>query len=98
MRKTLIKGPYTHDDEPKGPIFFRGGATHYSDGEGSLTIHMVRVRKHARLSRRGCVSTLTIHMVRVLTLTHHMGEGPYFFIGAEPLTIHMVRGHSLFIW
>ena len=66
MRKTLIKGPYTHDDEPKGPIFFRGGATHYSDGEGSLTIHMVRVRKHARLSRRGCVSTLTIHMVRVL--------------------------------
>ena len=26
----------------KGPIFFRGGATHYSDGEGSLTIHMVR--------------------------------------------------------
>ena len=24
------------------PIFFRGGATHYSDGEGSLTIHMVR--------------------------------------------------------
>ena len=35
-------------------------------------------------------------------------EGPYFFIGAEPLTIHMVRtgrgstvkerGHSLFIW
>jgi len=31
------------------PIFFRGGATHYSDGEGSLTIHMVRVRKHTRL-------------------------------------------------
>jgi len=27
----------------------RGGATHYSYGEGSLTIHMVRVRKHARL-------------------------------------------------
>jgi len=27
---------------PKGPILFRGGATHYSDGEGSLTIHMVR--------------------------------------------------------
>jgi hypothetical protein len=30
-------------------------------------------------------------MVRVLTLTHHMGEGPYFFIGTESLTIHMVR-------
>ena len=29
--------------DQKGPIFFRGGATHYSDGEGSLTIHMVRV-------------------------------------------------------
>jgi len=39
----------------------------YDLGAEPLTIHMVRVRKHTRLSRRGCVSTLTIHMVRALT-------------------------------
>jgi len=68
----------------------RGGATHYSYGEGSLTIHMVRVRKHTRLSRRGCVSTLTIHMVRVRKHTRLSRRGC-----VSTLTIHMVRGHSL---
>jgi len=48
----------------------RGGATHYSYGEGSLTIHMVRVSLPNSRPRE-----------RVFTLTHHMGEGPYFFIG-----------------
>jgi hypothetical protein len=46
----------------------------YSLGAEPLTIPMVRVRKHTRLSRRGCVSTLTIHMVRGRSLIH-MGEG-----------------------
>ena len=35
----------------------------YDLGAEPLTIHMVRVRKHTRLSRRGA-EPLTIHMVR----------------------------------
>jgi len=39
---TYIIYEYEGCRHSKGPILFRGGATHYSDGEGSLTIHMVR--------------------------------------------------------
>ena len=62
----------------KGPIFFRGGATHYSDGEGSLTIHMVRDfsldHKGPIFFRGGAThysdgeGSLTIHMVRDFSL------------------------------
>jgi hypothetical protein len=39
----------------------------------------------------GALAHSTVKAAIVLTLTHHMGEGPYFFIGTESLTIHMVR-------
>ena len=41
-RGSTVKAAIDFSLDHKGPIFFRGGATHYSDGEGSLTIHMVR--------------------------------------------------------
>jgi hypothetical protein len=56
---TYIIYEYEGCRHSKGPILFRGGATHYSDGEDRRAL---------------------------------------YYLGAEPLTIPMVRGHSLFIW